>query len=1016
MMQKRLLSVFFALMAVLPFLHAEVLTGNCGAQGDNVTYTLDTETGLLTISGTGAMVDYRDDAPWFNYSVEGIITKIDIEYGVTSISGFMRTSVTDVVVPNSVTKIAEHCFYECQSIEKIQLSENLVEIGSWAFRDAFGERAYEQPVVIPPSVKKIGSNIFLDSYVDVVFWPHYNDVEIGPEDYFLGKLDMSLYVHDADYKIMKDWVGNTVRTQLLSLNDYYLDSQFDIEPSKIVFTLTPKFDNVVVKSVSYCRAGTGDYITVAKSSPYIIDMDSSTEYEIKVDLSIDGLDRTLYYTPIITGNCGAQGDNVTYTLNTETGLLIISGTGAMADYGYDEVPWDEYVKKVIIEEGVTRIGEDCFSLCHLLESVTLPEGLKEIGGGAFYNSSSILNNCSIAIPPSVNKIDGWPFFECQADIFFWPLYNEVQSDVDESFFYGLIGTLYVQEVDLEYVKQLELISHNVLSLNDYYLDSQFDIEPSKIKLTLTPKFDNVVVKSVSYRRAGTGDYTTVAASSPYIINVDPLTEYDIKVDLTIDGLDRTLYYTRTSSDIPNPTISLIESTQTTLKFKVEAYNDGAVRCDESGVYAYLDDTYFKANSNGEVTITDKGPDREDSFQAYAKYGERILVSQWDFFSTKPMSPSISIDASASSITATGSYIHGDAKVIGSGFTESESSTEFIGDDVMVLTGLTPNTSYRLYYAVKVESGGSEYTYRTEAEAATSGLVLVTEQAQPTSTTSVRLKATANLDDAEVGAGFEWKRYDAPDEMLGTVVSCPVVDGMIVGSLRNVNPEAYYKYRAVYRANDGSEYFGDWVVFFTGDATVYFEPEVRTYKPESVTTDGAVLTGYALDGTDDIEKQGFEYWPVDGGAMLRSAAPGQVQTVFASGIKMEVELTGLAAGTTYAYRAFATTDEGTIYGTEMQFTTEPASGIAEVVASEAEGLAVMLRGNPVDDGTAWVKVSGASGQVLRYRINSLSGQTVGGGILPDYDGWNAIDASFAAGLYLLTVDDGLKSKTVKMIVR
>ena len=761
--------MFFALMAVLPFLHAEVLTGNCGAQGDNVTYTLDTETGLLTISGTGAMADYGDDAPWFNYSVEGIITKIDIEYGVTSISGFMRTSVTDVVVPNSVTKIAEHCFYDCQSIEKIQLSENLVEIGS----------------------------------------------------------------------------------------------------------------------------------------------------------------------------------------------------------------------------------------------------------GAFYHSCFPNNNihCSIAIPPSVNKIDGWPFFECQADIFFWPLYNEVQSDVDESFFYGLSGMyLYVQEVDLEYVKQLELISHNVLSLNDYYLDSQFDIGPSKIKLTLTPKFDNVVVKSVSYRRAGTGDYTTVAASSPYIINVDPLTEYDIKVDLTIDGLDRTLYYTRTSSDIPNPTISLIESTQTTLKFKVEAYNDGAVRCDESGVYAYLDDTYFKANSNGEVTITDKGPDREDSFQAYAKYGERILVSQWDFFSTKPMSPSISIDASASSITATGSYIHGDAKVIGSGFTESESSTEFIGDDVMVLTGLTPNTSYRLYYAVKVESGGGEYTYRTEAEAATSGLVLVTEQAQPTSTTSVRLKATANLDDAEVGAGFEWKRYDAPDEMLGTVVSCPVVDGMIVGSLRNVNPEAYYKYRAVYRANDGSEYFGDWVVFFTGDATVYFEPEVRTYKPESVTTDGAVLTGYALDGTDDIEKQGFEYWPVDGDAMLRSAAPGQVQTVFASGIKMEVELTGLAAGTTYAYRAFATTDEGTIYGTEMQFTTEPASGIAEVVASEAEGLAVMLRGNPVDDGTAWVKVSGASGQVLRYRINSLSGQTVGGGILPDYDGWNAIDASFAAGLYLLTVDDGLKSKTVKMIVR
>ena len=42
--------------------------------------------------------------------------------------------------------------------------------------------------------------------------------------------------------------------------------------------------------------------------------------------------------------------------------------------------------------------------------------------------------------------------------------------------------------------------------------------------------------------------------------------------------------------------------------------------------------------------------------------------------------------------------------------------------------------------------------------------------------------------------------------------------------------------------------------------------------------------------------------------------------------------------------------------------------------------------------------------------------VGGGVLPVYDEWNAVDASFPAGLYLLTVDDGLKSKTVKMIVR
>ena len=39
---------------------AEVLSGYCGGEGDgsNLTWTLDTETGLLSISGSGAMADY----------------------------------------------------------------------------------------------------------------------------------------------------------------------------------------------------------------------------------------------------------------------------------------------------------------------------------------------------------------------------------------------------------------------------------------------------------------------------------------------------------------------------------------------------------------------------------------------------------------------------------------------------------------------------------------------------------------------------------------------------------------------------------------------------------------------------------------------------------------------------------------------------------------------------------------------------------------------------------------------
>ena len=50
--------------------YADVQTGKCG---DNVTYSLDTETGVLTISGTGEMTDYP-----YNSTLFGDDTKIKV--------------------------------------------------------------------------------------------------------------------------------------------------------------------------------------------------------------------------------------------------------------------------------------------------------------------------------------------------------------------------------------------------------------------------------------------------------------------------------------------------------------------------------------------------------------------------------------------------------------------------------------------------------------------------------------------------------------------------------------------------------------------------------------------------------------------------------------------------------------------------------------------------------------------------------------------------------------------------
>ena len=85
---KKLLSTALALLFLLALLPGNILaadvvaSGDCGAYGGNVTWTLD-GSGLLTISGTGAMANYSHEEhnqPWGG--MLGIIKSLKIEPGV----------------------------------------------------------------------------------------------------------------------------------------------------------------------------------------------------------------------------------------------------------------------------------------------------------------------------------------------------------------------------------------------------------------------------------------------------------------------------------------------------------------------------------------------------------------------------------------------------------------------------------------------------------------------------------------------------------------------------------------------------------------------------------------------------------------------------------------------------------------------------------------------------------------------------------------------------------------------
>ena len=89
---------------------------------------------------------------------------------------------------------------------------------------------------------------------------------------------------------------------------------------------------------------------------------------------------------------GFCGENLTWDLNLETGVLTISGTGDMKDYpSMERSPWWSYrgeIKSLVLEEGVTSIGNMAFYDCYGFGGdLVIPGSVISIGDSAFYGCS-----------------------------------------------------------------------------------------------------------------------------------------------------------------------------------------------------------------------------------------------------------------------------------------------------------------------------------------------------------------------------------------------------------------------------------------------------------------------------------------------------------------------------------------------------------------------------------------------------------------------------------------------------
>ena len=150
-MTKKLSLLFLICFLSALKINAEVYEGSCGT---NVNYTLNTETGVLSITGTGAMANYSSSSsvPWDSY--RSYIKTVEISDGLSSIGekAFRYCSnLTSVIIPNSVTGIGRYAFADCTSLTSVKISDNLTSIEQSTFESCSSLTS----ITVPNSVTSI---------------------------------------------------------------------------------------------------------------------------------------------------------------------------------------------------------------------------------------------------------------------------------------------------------------------------------------------------------------------------------------------------------------------------------------------------------------------------------------------------------------------------------------------------------------------------------------------------------------------------------------------------------------------------------------------------------------------------------------------------------------------------------------------------------------------------------------------------------------------------------------------
>jgi len=417
---KKVISLFLSVAMLLSIVsvvdfsaYASVKTGKCG---DNVTYSLDTETGVLTISGTGKMTDYSySSSPFCNDTKIKVVT---IDYGVTSIGKYAFRScknLTSVTMPNSLTSIGENSFDACIDLTSMIIPDSVKSIGEHAFYTCTSLKN----VTIGNSLNMISNFVFVGCN-------SLENIMVDENNLNYSSIDGVLFNKKKTELILYP-VGNSrnaysIPNSVTSIGYYAFWGCTNLRNIKIPNNVESIGDYAFYNCTSLTSVTIPNSVTSIGNDAFY---GCSSLTSVTIPNSVTSIGNNAFYgcSSLTSVTIPDSVTSIGYSaLSSCTSLTSIEVSYDNENYSsVDGVLFDKDKTKLIqypagsnrtiysIPNSVISIGSDAFVGCTSLTSVTIPNSVTSIGGSAF---SGCTNLTSITIPDSVTSIGSYAFEDC----------------------------------------------------------------------------------------------------------------------------------------------------------------------------------------------------------------------------------------------------------------------------------------------------------------------------------------------------------------------------------------------------------------------------------------------------------------------------------------------------------------------------------------------------------------------------------------------------------------------------